>query len=225
LEHLLVVAGEVDLLRHLVACLQEEGYSVEPAGDGMAALFAQVRRRADLIILERKLPALDGFKVLARLRGLGDPVPVLLLTRAGVEAERLKGLELGADDCLAQPFSIPELCARVKVILRRARGPRSGGVLTTGPFRFDFAAMTATRDGVELGLTSRELSLLAVLATSPGRTITRAELLDKAWAQDARPTPRTVDVHVAKLRKKLGDCPEHPFLATVLGEGYRWTAD
>ena len=225
LEHLLVVAGEVDLRQHLAACLEEEGYTVEAAGDGITALFAHLHRRADLLVLDLRLPSMDGYRVLRHLRGISDPVPVLLLTRMGAETERLKGLELGADDCLPKPFSLPELVARVKAILRRARGAPPGGILTSGPFRFDFAAMTATRDGLDLKLTARELRILAVLVTRPGSTCTRADLLSQAWAQDARPAPRTVDVHVAKLRKKLGDAPEHPFIATVLGEGYRWTAD
>jgi DNA-binding response OmpR family regulator len=124
---------------------------------------------------------------------------------------------------MAKPFSILELVARIRAILRRTKASEALGQVTCGPFRFDFAAMTATRDGRSLDLTAREMRILEILVTYPGRTHSRSDLLRLAWESDARPSPRTVDVHVANLRKKLGDETAHRLIATVGGEGYRWT--
>ncbi len=221
--HLLVVEDEIELQQLLVTNLEFEGFSVEVAGDGIPALAAHDRRRADLILLDLMLPHLDGFKVIEALRKANDDVPVLMLTARGAEADRVKGLSLGADDYLVKPFSVLELVARIRAILRRTRAAEPPKVLASGPYRFDFAAMTATRDGRNLELTSREMRILEILVTYPGRTHSRSDLLRLAWEADARPSPRTVDVHVANLRKKLGDDDKHRHIATVGGEGYRWT--
>ncbi|BDU72648.1 response regulator transcription factor [Mesoterricola silvestris] len=221
--HLLVVEDELELQQLLVTNLEYEGFSVEVADDGVPALAAHARRRADLILLDLMLPRLDGFKVLEELRKANDDVPVLMLTARGAEADRVKGLSLGADDYLVKPFSVLELVARIRAILRRTRQAEPPKVLTSGPYRFDFAAMTATRDGRNLELTSREMRILEILVTYPGRTHSRSDLLRLAWEADARPSPRTVDVHVANLRKKLGDDDKNRHIATVGGEGYRWT--
>jgi len=223
LAHLLVVEDEVELQQLLVTNLEFEGFSVEVADDGIPALAAHDRRRADLILLDLMLPHLDGFKVIEALRKANDDVPVLMLTARGAEADRVKGLSVGADDYLVKPFSVLELVARIRAILRRTRAAEPPKVLTSGPYRFDFAAMTATRDGRNLELTSREMRILEILVTYPGRTHSRSDLLRLAWEADARPSPRTVDVHVANLRKKLGDDDKNRHIATVGGEGYRWT--
>lgn len=221
--HLLVVEDEVELQQLLVTNLEFEGFSVEVAGDGGPALQAHALRRADLILLDLMLPYVDGFEVLYQLRTANDTVPVLMLTARGAEADRIKGLSLGADDYLVKPFSILELVARIRAILRRTQPHEPNRVVTSGPFHFDFAAMVATRDGRPLDLTSREIRILEILVTYPGRTHSRSDLLRLAWESDARPSPRTVDVHVANLRKKLGDDEKHRLIATVGGEGYRWT--
>jgi two-component system phosphate regulon response regulator PhoB len=218
-----VVEDEVELQQLLVTNLEFEGFSVEVAGDGAPALECHARRRADLILLDLMLPGMDGFRVLQELRRGNDEVPVLMLTARGAEADRVKGLSLGADDYLVKPFSVLELVARIRAILRRSRPPEAPRILSSGPYRFDFAAMTATREGRNLELTSREMRILEILVTYPGRTHSRTDLLRLAWEADARPSPRTVDVHVANLRKKLGDDDKHRHIATVGGEGYRWT--
>jgi DNA-binding response OmpR family regulator len=223
LAHILVVEDEKDLQSLLATNLEFEGFSVEVASDGRPALAAHGRHRADLIVLDLMLPELDGFKVLESLRESHDTVPVLVLTARGAEADRVKGLCLGADDYLVKPFSILELVARIRAILRRAKTSEPSRSVTCGPFRFDFAALSATRDNCALDLTSREMRILEILVTYPGRTHSRSDLLRLAWDVDARPSPRTVDVHVANLRKKLGDDEKHRFIATVGGEGYRWT--
>lgn len=221
--HILVVEDEDALQSLLATNLTCEGFSVEMASDGEPALAAHRRRKADLIILDLMLPRMDGFKVLASLRQGHDAVPVLMLTARGAEADRVRGLSLGADDYLVKPFSILELVARIRAILRRAKGVTPVTSVLCGPFCFDFAALTATRDNAPLDLTSREMRILEIMVTYPGRTHSRSDLLRLAWDVDARPSPRTVDVHVANLRKKLGDHDKHRFIATVGGEGYRWT--
>lgn len=221
--HLLVVEDEPNLRQLLVNNLTFEGYSVEAVDDGLKGLLAHRARRADLIVLDLMLPHMDGFQVLQELRKAKDPVPVIMLTARGSESDRVHGLSLGADDYLVKPFSVLEFIARIKAILRRTQPPAPPTVLRSGAYRFDLTAMTASRDDRPLDLTPREFRLLEILITHAGRTHSRTELLDQAWGADARPTPRTVDVHIANLRKKLGDDGEKNLIATVGGEGYRWT--
>ena len=220
--HILVVEDETSLRQLLTQNLSYEGYSVAAAADGGEALSSHHAQRADLIVLDLMLPVVDGFQVLRTLRENQDPVPVLMLTARGAEQDRVQGLSLGADDYLVKPFSVLELLARVKAILRRTRPIEKPKTLRSGPFRFDLPRLEATRDEQIMDLTPREFRLLEILITHPGRTHSRSELLQLAWDQDAQPTPRTVDVHIANLRKKLGDEGGKPYIATVGGEGYRW---
>lgn len=220
---ILVVEDEPNLRQLLVENLVYEGYQVEAVADGMPALAAHESRRCDLIVLDLMLPTMDGFQVLMTLRERRDAVPVLMLTARGAELDRVQGLSLGADDYLVKPFSILELVARIKAILRRTRPMERPLVLRSGPFRFDLPQLLAWKADKPLDLTPREFRLLEILVHHPGRTLSRQELLLQAWESDARPTARTVDVHVAKLRKKLGEDAGHTWIATVGGEGYRWT--
>jgi two-component system phosphate regulon response regulator PhoB len=220
--HILVVEDEPALCQLLMNNLSFEGYSVSTADDGVPALAAHAARRADLIILDLMLPQLDGFAVLKALRDQRDGVPVLMLTARGEEADRVKGLSLGADDYLVKPFSLLELLARVKAILRRTRPLERPDLLRSGPFRFDLPRLEATREGRTLDLTPREFRLVEILISHAGRTHSRKELLQLAWEPEARPSARTVDVHIANLRRKLGEEQGAPWIATVGGEGYRW---
>jgi two-component system, OmpR family, phosphate regulon response regulator PhoB len=220
--HILVVEDEPSLCQLLVNNLSFEGYSVEAVADGVPALAAHGAHRADLIVLDLMLPQMDGFEVLRNLREGRDEVPVLMLTARGEETDRLQGLTLGADDYLVKPFSVLELIARVKAILRRTRPMDRPALLNSGPFRFDLPRLEAKRDGRILELTPREFRLLEILITHAGRTHSRKELLQLAWEPDARPSARTVDVHIANLRRKLGEDEGAPWIATVGGEGYRW---
>ena len=220
--HILVVEDETSLRQLLTQNLSYEGYSVAAAADGGEALSSHQTRRADLIVLDLMLPVVDGFQVLRTLREHQDPVPVLMLTARGAEQDRVQGLSLGADDYLVKPFSVLELIARVKAILRRTRPSEKPKALRSGPFRFDLPRLEATRDEQIMDLTPREFRLLEILITHPGRTHSRLELLQQAWDKDAQPTARTVDVHIANLRKKLGDESGKAYIATVGGEGYRW---
>ncbi len=221
--HILVVEDEPSLRQLLANNLTFEGYTVDAVADGIPALASQQARPADLIILDLMLPEMDGFRVLRALRERQDQVPVLMLTARGAENDRVQGLSLGADDYLVKPFSVLELVARVKAILRRTRPVDRPQTMRSGPFRFNIPALEVTREGKALDLTPREFRLLEILVTHPGRTHSRNELLQLAWEADARPSPRTVDVHVANLRKKLEGSEAHTWIATVGREGYRWT--
>ncbi len=220
--HILVVEDETSLRQLLSQNLSYEGFSVASAADGAEALSSHRARRADLIVLDLMLPVVDGFQVLRTLREHQDPVPILMLTARGAEQDRVQGLSLGADDYLVKPFSVLELLARVKAILRRTRPVEKPKALRSGPFRFDLPRLEATRDEQIMDLTPREFRLLEILISHPGRTHSRQELLQLAWDKDAQPTPRTVDVHIANLRKKLGEEQGKSYIATVGGEGYRW---
>lgn len=221
--HILVVEDEPSLRQLLANNLTFEGYTVDAVADGIPALASQQARPADLIILDLMLPEMDGFRVLRALRDKQDPVPVLMLTARGAENDRVQGLSLGADDYLVKPFSVLELVARVKAILRRTRPVDRPQAMRSGPFRFNIPALEVSRAGKPLDLTPREFRLLEILVTHPGRTHSRTELLQLAWEADARPSPRTVDVHVANLRRKLEGTDGHTWIATVGREGYRWT--
>jgi two-component system phosphate regulon response regulator PhoB len=225
LTHILVVEDEPNLRQLLVTNLSYEGYSVEAVDDGAPALVAHQRQHADLILLDLMLPSMDGFQVLAALRARNDMVPVLMLTARGEEADRVKGLSIGADDYLVKPFSVLELIARIKAILRRTQPVPLPSLLRSGPFLVDLPALEIHRNGLLLDTTPREFRILEILIAHPGHTHSRNELLQLAWEADGRPTPRTVDVHVANLRKKLGeDELGRPYITTVGGEGYRWTS-
>lgn len=224
---ILIVEDEPSLREMLRANLENEGFDVATAEDGGPALKLHKTNPVDMWILDLMLPEVDGFKALATLRQAGDSVPVLLLTARSEEIDRIQGFRLGADDYLTKPFSILELVGRTRAILRRVI-PHSfsakARMLHTGPFRIFPQRMEVRRGKKEVPLGDREFRLLEVLVSHPGRTHTRMELLSLAWEPDARPGPRTVDAHIASLRRKLGDPEKNPFLLTVGGEGYRWTA-
>ena len=205
-----------------------EGYAVRLVGDGPSALEAFAEKRPDLIILDVMLPKLSGLEVCQRLRGEGHDVPIIMLTARGQEIDKVLGLKLGADDYVTKPFSFMELAARAEALLRRAGG--SVGTVAESPKRYsfgdvevDFESHRATKGGAELELTARELRLLEHFVRHRGAVITRDQLLDEVWGYDSMPFTRTVDSHVAKLRKKIEQQPSSPrFLLTVHGLGYKF---
>jgi DNA-binding response OmpR family regulator len=200
--------------------LRREGFRVLLAGDGEKGL--EIFRQEDpcIVILDVGLPgARDGFDVCRAIRA-ASPVPVLFLTARDDEMDRILGLELGADDYLVKPFSPREMVARVRAILRRTReGPAPQEVIALGEVEVDARRREARRSGAVVALTTREFDLLAFLANNVGLALSRQQLLDGVWGSDWYGDERTVDVHVAQLRKKLG--PDLP-LATVWGVGYRF---
>jgi DNA-binding response OmpR family regulator len=196
--------------------LTREGFGVHVESDGRSALAAARRLRPVAIILDIGLPELDGTEVCRALRADGDWTPVLFVTARDDEVDRVLGLELGADDYVTKPFSPRELVARVKTVLRRTAGPPVA-LLTVGDVRLDPSRRRAWADGREITLTSTEFDLLAHLMRRPGRVYEREQLLSEVWGYAAAAGTRTVDVHVAQLRAKLGDASP---IRTVRGVGY-----
>ncbi|MGA9858491.1 MAG: response regulator transcription factor [Solirubrobacteraceae bacterium] len=213
----LVVDDEHALRRLLRLYLEKEGYVVIEATDGLDALSVLRRGGVDLALVDVMLPGLDGFEVVRRVRAESG-VPIILITARGEEANRVAGLELGADDYVVKPFSAPEVVARVRANLRRARGlVGEAGPLRHGALEVDEQARRVTVEGREIELTRREFDLLAALLRDPGRVHTREALLDLVWGSPAF-TTKTVDVHVAGLRRKLGDALN---VRALRGVGYR----
>ena len=208
--------------------LRREGFEVDSVGDGVTALQRAITRPPDLMILDLMLPGLDGFEVCRQLRALA-PVPVIMLTARTDEADRIIGLELGADDYVAKPFSPRELVARVKAVLRRAHSPlpaigQSPSTLRIEHIEVDVASRIALSDGRALVLTAREFELLTFLMRRSGRAFRREELLQQVWGYSTGDTS-TVTVHVRRLREKIERDPARPtLLVTVWGIGYRLNA-
>ncbi|HSW28135.1 MAG TPA: response regulator transcription factor [Longimicrobiales bacterium] len=224
----LVVEDEPDIAALIAYQLTREGFRVETAGTGPEALQAISRDIPDLVVLDRMLPGLSGDEVLLRLKqeSATSNIPVLVLTAKREQEDRIKGLELGADDYLTKPFSPRELVLRVQAILRRVHeaGITAGGrVLKAGPIRMDLASHQATLSGEELNLTPTEFRLLQALMERRGRTQSRQQLLEKAWDVEPhaseRIQTRTVDMHVRRLRGKLGETGD--WIETIRGFGYR----
>lgn len=206
--------------------LEREGFTVEIVGDGEAALQRALADPPHLLVLDLMLPGIDGLEVCRRLRALA-PVPVIMLTAKGDEADRVIGLEFGADDYVAKPFSPKELTLRVKAVLRRASGPLAAvgetpRLLTAGRVEVDVAAREVRVDGATVALTARELELLAFLMRNAGHAFRREDLLQQVWGYSIGDTS-TVTVHVRRLREKIERDPAHPrHLVTVWGVGYRF---
>jgi two-component system, OmpR family, alkaline phosphatase synthesis response regulator PhoP len=213
----------VDDERHIVELvrlyLEKEGYGVIPASDGEEALALHDRHDPDLVILDLMLPRIDGFEVCREIRRRGD-TPILMLTARTDDIDAIVGLELGADDYVTKPFNPRALVARVKAILRRTEVTARGGrPIEVGTLRVDPRRREAWIADRRLELRAREFDLLAALARDPGVVLTRDGLLEGVWGTDFPGETRTVDVHVAELRKKLGE--DGPTIETVRGMGYR----
>ncbi|MBI5543549.1 MAG: response regulator transcription factor [Deltaproteobacteria bacterium] len=218
----LLVEDDERLARLTAEYLQGHQVVVTVASDGAQGLNEALRHRYDVVLLDVMLPSMDGLQVCRALRERSD-VPVLMLTARGEEADRVMGLELGADDYLPKPFSPRELLARIRAVLRRTRGQAGPAVRTVsvGELVVDPAQRRATLSGRELSLTSYEFDLLRALAERAGRVLTREQLMELAKGSSEESFDRSIDVHVSRLRQKLGDDPRHPrWLKTVRGAGY-----
>jgi two-component system alkaline phosphatase synthesis response regulator PhoP len=228
---ILVVEDNPDLAFGLRNNLEIEGYEVDVAEDGLTGLDLALRTSPDLLVLDLMLPGLDGYRVLQGLRQQGSAVPVLVLTARGDEADKVRGLKLGADDYVTKPFGLLELLARVEALLRRAASASTpAGSAPSAPVRFgeveiDTAARQVRRGGEEVALTPKELDLLLALIGRGGRIATRVELMREVWGHRAAIISRTVDTHVAELRRKLEHDPANPrHIVTVRKAGYRFQA-
>ena len=203
--------------------LEFEEYDVKVIGDGKAGLQSLLENSYDLVILDVMLPSMSGFDVLKRAREKGVGTPVIMLTAKGEEIDKVLGLELGADDYMTKPFSLRELLARVKAILRRAESALPGGaVMRLGPFEADFSTYAATRGGEQVPMTPREFELLKFLWDHRNRTVSRDQLLTNVWGYDDSISTRTIDNFILKLRQKIEADPSHPrHLITIHGTGYK----
>lgn len=213
----LVVEDEAPIADILRLYLDRSGFDVAVARDGPQGLAAVHERHPDAVILDVGLPGMDGTEICRRMRAAGDWTPVLFCTARDDEIDRVLGLEMGADDYITKPFSPREVVARVKVALRHARPADPEGVVGLGRVTLDRPARRVCVDGDEVALTATEFDLLAYLMERPGRVISRDVLLEEVWGYAAVVGTRTVDVHVAQVRAKLGDASP---LRTVRGVGY-----
>jgi phosphate regulon transcriptional regulator PhoB len=223
---ILIVEDETDIADLVKYHLDKEGLAARTLGDGKQALDLIAREPPDLIILDLMLPGLDGFEVCRRLRGntATQHIPIIMLTARAEEVERVVGLELGADDYVSKPFSPRELVARVKAVLRRVAVPAtpSEAPVVLGNLRLDPARHEVTKGDQPLDLSAMEFKLLEFFLRHRGRVFSRTQLLDFVWGQDRFVEPRTVDVHIRRLREKVEDDPRRPLLIlTVRGMGYK----
>jgi DNA-binding response OmpR family regulator len=221
-KRVLVVEDNADLAFGLRNNLEIEGYEVAVAQDGPAGLERAAAWRPDLMILDLMLPGTDGFRVLRALREGGERMPVLILTARDAEADKVRGLKLGADDYVTKPFGVLELLARVEALLRRGRSAASLVSVRFGDVELDEGTRTVRRRGAEVALSPKEFDLLRALGARQGAVISRTDLMREVWGYQADILSRTVDTHIAGLRRKLEEHPASPrHILTVRKTGYR----
>ena len=226
---ILVVEDNADMAHLLALHLRDLVAEVDTVGDGVRGLELASSKRYDLVVLDLMLPEMDGLELCRRLRGAGHDLLVLMLTAKTAELDRVLGLELGADDYLTKPFSIPELLARVKALFRRAAKRNTGGDLVQ-PESLEFAGLSINSSarsvqcaGEAVSLTAREFDLLFHFASHPGRVFTRSQLLDQVWGFGHDSYEHTVNSHINRLRAKVEPNPTNPqYILTVRGVGYRF---
>jgi DNA-binding response OmpR family regulator len=225
MKRILIIEDDRAILRGLQVNLAYESYEIFTAIDGEQGYSKILEQKPDVIILDLMLPKMNGYELCRRIRGEGITTPVLMLTARGEEMDRVLGLDLGADDYVTKPFSMPELLARVRAILRRVQQDRTGDMpveLSIEKFYVNFKKFEFRKEGKILNMSRKEFGVLQLLAARAGEVVSRDELLDEVWGYDHYPTTRTVDNHVASLRTKLEDDPSNPrYLITVHGVGYK----
>ena len=223
---ILIVDDEPEMVRGLEDNLRFEGYQTLSASDGKRGLELALSEAPDLVLLDIMMPGMSGWDLCRELRRRGLDAPVIMLTARGEEVDRVLGLELGADDYVTKPFSLRELMARIRAVLRRP-GPRQKfEEFAFGSVRVHLRARQAFKGGHEVRLTRKEFDLLRYLVEHPGEVITRDRLLDEVWGYERFPTTRTVDTHILRLRQKFEDDPERPaHILTAHGQGYRFVAE
>ena len=219
---LLVIEDELPMRTALAETLQAHGYRITTAADGVRGLELALEHRPDLVLLDVMMPGLDGYALCRELRRRGVILPVLMLTAKALVDDRVEGLDAGADDYLVKPFSMRELLARVRALLRRAERSAIPNALTLGDCVFDFREHTCHRAGQAIAISSKELAMIRLLAQEAGKPVSRETFLDVVWGYNAYPCTRTVDNHIAMLRAKIERDPANPaFIQTVRGVGYR----
>jgi two-component system alkaline phosphatase synthesis response regulator PhoP len=221
---ILIVEDEPNMVAGLRDNFEYEGYEVLTAGDGVEGLERALNGSPDLVVLDVMMPRMSGLDVCKQLKAKRPSIPIIMLTARGQEVDKVVGLELGADDYVTKPFSIRELLARVKAVLRRARPlPKEQERYSFGEVEVDLKSCQVTRKGAPVEVSSKEFELLKFFLCHSGETLSRDKLLEEVWGYDRFPTTRTVDAHIVRLRQKLEPKPEEPrFILTVHGTGYKF---
>jgi DNA-binding response OmpR family regulator len=218
--NILLIEDEIQLARHVANALTRHGHEAVVRHDGVEGLQAALEHSFDLIVLDLNLPSLDGFSVLARLRRAKCPTRVLILTARGEVEHRVKGLKAGADDYLSKPFSMEELLARVEALGRRPATATPADLLEVAGLHMDVQHRRVTRGGKPVALSPREFDVLQVLMQEPGRVFSRTELCERVWQRDHEYDTRTVEIFIARLRKKVDAGFPEPLIHTVRSVGY-----
>ncbi|MBO2520628.1 MAG: response regulator transcription factor [Clostridia bacterium] len=222
---ILVIEDDPAISELITYHLTREGMQVLTAADGREALAIFNANHPDLLLLDLMLPGLDGFEVCRRVRQASD-VPIIILTAKGQEDDRVRGFELGADDYVTKPFSPKELVARIRAVLRRSHYEEGADNLIAGELHLDLKRRRLVVGGREIELTPKEFDLLALLMARRGQPVSRDTLLEEVWGYQFAGGTRTLDVHIRRLRQKIGDDPQHPtYIETVHGVGYRFKDD
>jgi DNA-binding response OmpR family regulator len=227
---ILVIEDEPSLGMAIRDELEFEGFEASVVEDGKAGLDRILAESPDLVVLDLMLPGKSGFEICREVRDRGMATPVIMLTARAQEVDRIRGLELGADDYMVKPFSLAELVARIRAVLRRTQGAgRTEGapeILEVGELRLDVRKQEAFNRGRKVELTHKEFQLLELLLRHPGEVISRDEFLKRVWGEDIYVTPRTVDTHMASLRKKIEEEVDRPrYIQSVRGAGYKLNED
>jgi DNA-binding response OmpR family regulator len=230
MKRILIIEDDISILRGLEDVLVFKSYDILTATDGEKGYAAVIDEKPDLIILDIMLPKMDGFMLCKKLRGEGNSTPILMLTARGEEPDKVKGLDIGADDYVTKPFSLPELLARVRALLRRT--PEEGkespppDSIKIGDVLVSFKKHEALKGNKVLNMSPKEFGILRYLAVRKGEVVSRDELLDEVWGYDLYPTTRTVDNHIAQLRSKIEKDPADPkYLITIHSVGYKLILD
>lgn len=208
------------MARHVVTALNRYGHVATAQHDGVSGLQAALRERPDLVVLDLGLPRLDGLGVLAQLRAVNSQVRVLILTARGETEHRIAGLKAGADDYLGKPFAMDELLARVEALGRRGTAPGTSALVRVADLHVDVAHREVSRNGARIDLSPREFDLLLVLLKEPGRVFSRGEICDRVWHREHEYHTRTVEIFIARLRKKIDAGAVAPLIHTVRSVGY-----
>jgi DNA-binding response OmpR family regulator len=221
---ILIVEDEPNMVAGLRDNFEFEGYEVLTAADGIAGLECALQQSPDIVLLDVMMPRMSGLEVCKQLKAKRPAIPIIMLTARGQEVDKVVGLELGADDYVTKPFSIRELLARVKAVLRRAQAiPDQKARYSFGDVELDLHSCQVLRQGKLLDFSSKEFELLKYFLLHPGQTLSRDRLLEEVWGYEHFPTTRTVDAHIVRLRQKVEPKPEEPrFILTVHGTGYKF---
>jgi DNA-binding response OmpR family regulator len=224
MKNILIIEDDVSILRGLKDNLEYEGYFVFTETNGINGLNQALRNNADLILLDIMLPGINGFEICRKVKKEKPELPIIMITARGSEMDKVSGLDIGADDYITKPFSIPELLARVRAVLRRFNQEAETLLqYSFGKIKLDFIKYQAFRNNKEIKLSSKEFDILKYFIEHEGEAIHRHDLLNKVWGYEAMPTTRTVDNFILDLRKKLEDDPSNPkHIISVRGVGYKF---